>query len=283
MFGLGEAGSLIAADLVAAGAVVTAFDPAEVATPEGVLRFVHPALAAADADLVLAVTAAADATLALLQALEVIDGDALYVDASTGSPRMKVELADHAAQRDLDFADAALMATVPGTGLSTPTLASGGGAERYCAMINPLGGRAEPLDGPPGAAATRKLLRSVMMKGTAAVLIEAVRAGAAADDLAWLWGNLADEIGAADEQWLRRLVTGSKTHATRRKAEMEAAAAMLADLGPSAVMTAATIESLAELVEGELPDLTGLPALGNGETVPAGGERATTITTTTDD
>ncbi len=240
--------------------MVVAFDPAEVPTPDGVTRLVHPALAVADAGLVLALTAACDAPLALLQALEAIGGDALYVDLSTGSPQMKRELAGHAAQRDLDFADAALMAMVPGTGLATPTLVSGHGAERYCSMINPLGGRADPLDGPAGAAAARKLLRSVMMKGTAAVLIEALRAGAAADDLDWLWANLSGEIEAADEQWLFRLVTGSKTHAGRRKAEMEAVAAMLDDLGQPAVMTRATIESLTELLDGDAPDLTGLSA-----------------------
>ncbi len=252
---MGEAGTLLASDLVQAETNVLAFDPAAVATPEGVTRFVHPALAARDADLVIGVTAAADATLSLLQSIEVIRQDAVYADLSTGPPQLKADLAEYAAKRDLEFADVALMSMVPGNGLATPSMASGTGAERYCEMINALGGSAEALSGPPGTAAAKKLLRSVMMKGTAAVLIEAARAGAAFDDLEWLWSNLRNELEGADDEWMRRLVTGSKTHAPRRKAEMEAAADMLEGLAVPSVMTQATIASLTELLDGDLPEL----------------------------
>ncbi len=255
VFGLGEAGSLLAADLQNAGAEVTAFDPAEVATPDGVKRFVHPALAVRSAELVLGVTGGAEAKLALLQSLEAIDRDAVYADLSTGSPQLKAELASYAAKRDLDFADVALMAMVPRAGLATPSLAAGPGAVRYSEIVNRLGGRVDLIDGPPGTAATKKLLRSVVMKGTAAVLVEALRAGAAVDDLDWLWSNIGQELAGADEDWLRRLATGSKLHARRRIAEMEAAASMLDHLEVPAVMTRATVASLLQLTEVEVPEL----------------------------
>ncbi len=245
----------MAADLVGAGCAVAAFDPAEVGTPVGVDRFVHPSLAVRRADIVLAMTGGAEAELALLQSIEAISGDALYADLSTSAPATKRELARYADGRGLEFADVALLSMVPGKGLATPSLVSGGGAKRYAEVIGGLGARVEAIDGPPGTSASKKLLRSVMMKGTAAVIAEAVQAGAAADDLAWLWGNLAAEIGKADEAWMRRLVTGSKIHARRRAGEMEAAAAMLDELGTPSVMTAATVESLWALVEGELPSL----------------------------
>ena len=60
-FGLGEAGSLISADLVAAGATVTGYDPAPRPTPEGVGRVADPGAAVEGAQLVMAVTAATDA------------------------------------------------------------------------------------------------------------------------------------------------------------------------------------------------------------------------------
>ncbi len=252
---MGEAGSLLAADLLTAGAEVSAYDPADVATPDGVRRFVHPALAVRHADVVLGLTAGADAKLALLQSLEAIADESVYADLSTGSPQLKHELAGYAASRDIDFADVALMSMVPGNGLGTPSLAAGTGADRYREVLNGLGGQVEAIGGPPGAAAAKKLLRSVMMKGTAAVLVEAIRAGAAIDDLEWLWSNLANELSGADEQWMRRLVTGSKDHARRRTDEMEAAAAMLDGLETPSVMTTATVASLRELIDGELPDL----------------------------
>lgn len=254
----------MAADLLVAGAEVSAYDPAEVATPDGVQRFVHPSLAVRHADVVLGLTAGSDAPLALLQSLEAIGTESVYADLSTGSPQLKTELAGYAASRSIPFADVALMSMVPGNGLATPSLASGTGAEEYEGILNQLGGRVEFVDGPPGTAAAKKLLRSVMLKGTAAVLIEAVQAGAAFDDLDWLWSNLNREITGADEQWMRRLTTGSKTHARRRKAEMEAAATMLEDLDSPSVMTRATIASLGELIDGELPDLPDVVGLPDG-------------------
>jgi 3-hydroxyisobutyrate dehydrogenase-like beta-hydroxyacid dehydrogenase len=255
VFGLGEAGSLIATDLQKAGAEVSAFDPADVATPEGVKRFVHPSLAARPADLVLSVTSGSDAKLALLQSLEAIRSDAIYADLSSSSPQQKSDLATYAERRELKYADVALMSMVPGNGVATISLAAGSGAHRYVELLNDHGGRAQVVDGPPGTAVAKKLLRSVMMKGTAAVMIEAVRAGAEVDDLEWLWSTITTEVTGADERWVRRLITGSKMHAARRTDEMQAAADMLTDLGLSAVMTQATVQSLTELIDGELPTL----------------------------
>ncbi|MEM7276411.1 MAG: DUF1932 domain-containing protein [Actinomycetota bacterium] len=255
VFGLGEAGSLLATDLLTAGGEVSAFDPAEVPTPDGVRRFVHPSLAVRRADVVLAVTAGTDAKLAMLQSLDAVRQDAVYADLSTGPPQLKIELAGYAGRRDLPFADVALMKMVPGHGLATPAVVSGTAADRVASVLNDAGGRVQAIDGPPGAAAAKKLLRSVMLKGVAAVLVEAVEAGAALDDLSWLWTNLVTEIDGADEVWMRRLVTGSATHARRRAAEMEAATAMLAELGVDPVMTGATARRLAGMIGDPPPDL----------------------------
>ena len=127
-------------------------------------------------------------------------------------------------------------------------------------VLNPLGAEIEPMPGLPGAATAKKLLRSVLMKGAAAVLIEAVQAGAAADDLEWLWANLADELTGADEDWMRRLVEGTTVHARRRLDEMEAAARMLEDLGVEPTMTRSTVTSLDRILEGD--DVPELPPAG---------------------
>lgn len=260
VFGLGEAGSLLATDLISAGCSVAAYDPVEVPTPDGVERFVHPSLAVRRADVVLGLTGGADAELAILQSLDAIAGDALYADLSTASPTTKRELARHAEGRGLAFADVALLAMVPSAGLSTPSLVSGTGADRYVETLGGLGAEVDTVAGPAGTAAAKKLLRSVVMKGTAAVIIEAVRAGAAADDLDWLWSNLVSEFDGADESWMRRLVEGTQIHATRRTHEMEAAVAMLDELGAPSVMTAATVNSLRELSDGTVPALPARPS-----------------------
>jgi 3-hydroxyisobutyrate dehydrogenase-like beta-hydroxyacid dehydrogenase len=257
IFGLGEAGSLIGADLAAAGFAVSGYDPAPVATPSGVTRFDDPAQAVRHADAVLAITAQADAVTAARQALGDIPATALYADLSTASAGLKRRLAEILASHGIEFADIALMATVPGKGLRTPALASGAGAQRFVSMFAPAGMPVEAIGADPGAAATRKLLRSVMMKGLAAVVIESLRAGDRAGCADWLWRNLADEITGADAALLARLVRGTGTHAKRRLHEMEASAALLAELGVDPIMTRATVESLRRVRAEGIPSIPG--------------------------
>ena len=117
VFGLGEAGSLFAADLTAAGAEVCAFDPAEVVTPEGVVRCATPAEAVAEASIVLTLVSGADAVTAATQALDAIPPGAIYADLGTGSAALKQQLAETVEPR-LRFVDVAMMTTVPGHGLA---------------------------------------------------------------------------------------------------------------------------------------------------------------------
>lgn len=253
VFGLGEAGSLIAADLASAGATVHGYDPADVATPPGVDRFEDPRAAVRKARLVMAVTAAADAQAAIAQAWDVIGRGTIYADLSTAPPSLKEDLNDTATLRGLPFADVALMATVPGRGLSTPAFAAGSGAAAYAELVNPLGARVEVLGEEAGRAAMRKLLRSVFMKGMTSALIEALEAADAAGEAEWLWEHLAAAIEGADEQLLHRLVTGTGTHAVRRRKEMEAAAQLLEILEVEPIMTRAAAEALRRIEDGGLP------------------------------
>src|SRR5262249_61621993 len=86
-------------------------------------------------------------------------------------------------------------------------------------------------DGPAGRAATRKLLRSVFYKGMAASILEALEAARAVGYEDWLRENIAEELAKADSSTVDRILTGTRRHAVRRGAEMEAAAAMLTKFG----------------------------------------------------
>jgi 3-hydroxyisobutyrate dehydrogenase-like beta-hydroxyacid dehydrogenase len=255
VFGLGEAGSLIATGLVAAGQDVRAYDPAGVPTPVGVERVDDPRAAVAEAAVVLALTASADAPTALRQALDEIPATAIYADLSTSSAVAKRQLAELAAARDLAFADVALMSIVLGNGLRTPALTSGSGATALEAVMAPLGMPIEAIGEQAGDAATRKLLRSVVIKGLAALLIEAMHAADAAGCADETWQNLVDQFTVADGMFLRRMVEGTGQHAVRRLHEMEAAAELLTDLGVDPVMTRATVDNLRRVPTAGLPPL----------------------------
>jgi 3-hydroxyisobutyrate dehydrogenase-like beta-hydroxyacid dehydrogenase len=244
VFGLGEAGSLIAADLARAGAEVNGYDPADVATPGGVTRFDDPGPSVSGSSLVMAVTAASDAQQAMAQAWDRMRRGTIYADLSTAPPSLKEDLADTAATGGLVFVDVALMATVPGHGLATPALACGPGATGYAAMVNRLGANVEVLSGQPGQAAARKLLRSVVTKGLTSLLVESLDAAEARGDTEWLWGHLVQLLTNADERLMRRLIEGTPGHAERRIDEMESARALLESLEVESTMTSATVETL---------------------------------------
>lgn len=254
-FGLGEAGSLISADLVAAGAAVTGYDPAPQDTPPGVRRVADPRDAVSGAQLVMAATAAADAMDALTQALDAIPAGAVYADLATASAQQKRDLATVAAGRSLRFVDVALMAMVPGNGLFGASLASGPGAARYVEMLAPVGVPVEWVGPEPGTAATRKLLRSVVMKGLPALMIESLHAAEAAGLAPETWDNLIGQISSADERFIRTLLEGTATHSERRHAEMEAAIELLESLGVDPVMTRATTERHRRMPAEGLPEL----------------------------
>ncbi|GIJ49340.1 hypothetical protein Val02_62260 [Virgisporangium aliadipatigenens] len=229
VLGLGEAGSRFAGDLVRAGATVHGYDP-RVAAPEGVRPSRDEADACRDADVVLSVNSSADALTALAGGLPGCRSGAIWAELNTASPALKEKVAAVAGDR-VEVVDVAIMAPVPGTGLRTPLSVSGPAAERFAASVRAFGARVEVVAGPVGAAATRKLLRSVFYKGMAAAVVEALTAARAAGLEEWLRGNIAGELIRADASTLDRLVDGSRTHARRRTHEMAAAAELLDALG----------------------------------------------------
>ncbi|GIE75313.1 hypothetical protein Aph02nite_12630 [Actinoplanes philippinensis] len=229
VLGLGEAGSLIAADLVAAGATVQGHDPATPA-PAGVRAADSDATAVAGASIVLSVNSAADAVDALRDSLPVLAPGVIWADLNTAAPGLKERLAALGG-RTVRVVDVALMSPVPGRGLRTPMTASGPAATELAGVLGGYGASVEVLDGPVGAAATRKLLRSVFYKGMAAAVIEALEAARAAGLEKWLRDIVRDELVRSDAGTLDRLVDGSRKHAVRRREEMAAATELLTDLG----------------------------------------------------
>jgi 3-hydroxyisobutyrate dehydrogenase-like beta-hydroxyacid dehydrogenase len=218
VLGLGEAGGLFATDLVRSGAIVRGYDPRVKATG-GVIDNTDAASACRGADLVLSMNSAADALDALAQGLPGCAPGTIWADLNTAAPAVKQAVHDAAGQ-DLRVVDVAIMAPVPGRGLGTPMTVSGPAAQEYAAAMRRHGAAVDVIEGPIGAAATRKLIRSVFYKGLAT---------------------------AFDESTLDRLIAGSRTHAERRVHEMEAASQLLDTLGVPARVSRASRDWLEEL------------------------------------
>jgi 3-hydroxyisobutyrate dehydrogenase-like beta-hydroxyacid dehydrogenase len=239
VLGLGEAGSLIAADLAAAGAVVRGYDPA-VTAPAGITDTGSEAEAAAGAGLVLSVNSAKAAVEAFRNGLPGVAPGALWADLNTASPGVKAELAEIGRAHGIPVTDIAMMSPVPGKGLRVPMLASGEAADQVAARLRAFGANVEVQDGPAGLAAMKKLLRSVFYKGMATSIVEALAAARAAGHEDWLREHIGAELAKSDATTVDRIVAGTRQHAARRGAEMAAAAQMLTELGVPPVMADAS-------------------------------------------
>ena len=245
LLGLGEAGSALAAGLVEAGLSVDAWDPHPKRVPAGVNLTPNDQAAIKHADLVLSVNLAGVAAAVARSALPALTPSQLYADLNTASPDAKREIAEILRPSGALFADVALLAPVSTRGLRTPTLVSGPGAHRFHDLLGPYGMPVTILDDQAGSAAAHKLVRSIFMKGLAAVVIECLEAAERLDCQAWTREQLLTVM--RDESLIDRFVEGSRTHAARRIDEMNAAAQLLTEIEVAPYMTHATIKSLENL------------------------------------
>jgi len=230
LLGLGEAGTAFADDLVSLGVPTAGWDPVQARSVSGLRRAESTADAVAGADLVLSLNSGASALPAAEAAAAALSRQSLFADLNTTGIALKREIAAAVGSAGASFADVALLAPVPGRGIRTPALVSGDGAARYAEILSSLGAPVDVVGSEPGAAAARKLLRSVFMKGLAASVVESLAAAEAAGCADWLRADVAATLRDADESLVERLVGGSRQHAVRRIAEMEAAAELLREL-----------------------------------------------------
>lgn len=229
--GLGEAGSAIARDLVQAGVTMRGWDPAPRGDVQGIPLAPNGPAAVEGADVILSINAAVVAVDVARSVASSLAPASIFADLNTSTPAIKRQLATIVEPGGARFADVALLAPVPGRGIHTPALVSGSGAAAFLARFAPLGMPVEIAGETPGEAATRKLLRSVFMKGWAAAVIESLEAARRLGVEEWLRQEFAREFTTADERLMIRLIEGSRQHAARRVDEMESASQLLGELG----------------------------------------------------
>lgn len=244
VLGLGEAGRLYAYGLARAGAEVRGYDPAASLDPAelagaGVTRTGRLADAVAGADLVISLVGARSAENVAEEAMGA--SSALFADFNTAAPDVKERIAALGARRGVAVTDVAVLAPAYRAAERTPLLASGPGAAELARLLHPFGVPVETVDADAGAAARLKLLRSVFMKGLAAVVLESLGAAESAGEAPWLRAQIATELGPDGDALVSRLLAGTYTHAERREHEVRDALAALEAAGQPSDMTRGTL------------------------------------------
>ncbi|RQV07381.1 NAD(P)-dependent oxidoreductase [Burkholderia cenocepacia] len=272
--GFGEAGGVLGAALVAAGAEVCMYDlllddPAQrdvmrrKAEAAGVQVAVDLADALASAELVFSTVTASSARQAAHDAGRWMRDGQTYLDLNSVSGATKRADRDGIEASGAAYVEAAVMAPVPPYGIGVPMLLGGARAAAIAERLTCFGMRATAVSTQIGHASAIKLCRSVMIKGIEALMVECL-AGARH------FGVEDDVLASLDETFPglgwngalpHYLISRVAEHGRRRAAEMLEAADMLNGAGieprmalATAGVQQATVDAMARLGLGYDPD-----------------------------
>ncbi len=244
IIGLGEAGSHFANDLATMGVSVRGWDPQPKRTLQPAVYFAkNNPDAVQGADIVWSVNLSTESKNIAREVLPFLKKGALFCEMNTAAPSTKIEIEAMLLPANILFVDLAIMSPVPPLGIKTPLLASGTGAKLLGEKLSPFPLNLTVLNEKTGDAAGRKLLRSIVYKGVAAVVCEAMEAGQHFGLEAYMREQIRSVIGD-DDALIDRFIEGSRNHAERRLHEMVAVSEMLEQAGLSAFMSKSAAENL---------------------------------------
>jgi 3-hydroxyisobutyrate dehydrogenase-like beta-hydroxyacid dehydrogenase len=253
LIGFGEVGQTLGADLLAAGASVTAYDPlfgnsnsvpSHALTKNRVVAQKTAIEAVRDAELVIsAVTAASD----LDAARSVVPGlpaAAFYLDVNSVSPGMKQACSKIIEDSGGRYVEAAVMTPIAPKRIASSMLLGGPHAADFITRARPLGfSGVKAFSQIIGQASATKMCRSVIIKGTEALLLESLIAARHYGVEKTVLDSLSDLMPVGDwDKLARYMISRALEHGTRRAEEMRESAKTVAEAGLAPLMTAATAE-----------------------------------------
>jgi 3-hydroxyisobutyrate dehydrogenase-like beta-hydroxyacid dehydrogenase len=254
--GFGEAAQSIAGGLRGrAGLQMKAFDlrfsdpaAADVLSRAAAERGVTPLediSGIASADVVMSlVVGAATCSVAASAASHLSDG-AIFVDLNSVGPETKALAAKEIARGRGSFVEGAVMARVPPYAEKVPVLVAGERAGEIAERLNSLGMNFEAVGTKPGHASALKMIRSVMIKGIEALLIEAL----ASAERAGVTERILDSVqetfpGLNWREVADYYLSRTLEHGARRVTEMTEAADTIASLGLEPHMSRAACRTI---------------------------------------
>lgn len=194
-----------------------------------------------DADLVFSTVTADQALAAAHNTASHIRPGALYLDMNSCAPASKRAAAEVIEAAGARYVDVAVMSPVLPLRHHAPLLVSGPHAAEALAILENLDMRPALAEGPVGTASAIKMIRSIMVKGIEALVVECVLSATREGVDAVVLPSLEKTFpGFGWSERAAYMLERVMVHGTRRAAEMEEAAKTAADLGLSGRMAQAT-------------------------------------------
>jgi 3-hydroxyisobutyrate dehydrogenase-like beta-hydroxyacid dehydrogenase len=262
IIGFGEAGTILGADLVAAGCDVATYDilfdapearAAMRAKAERVRVRAADTLpdAVKDAQLIIsAVTASSSGDVASAAGKTLRSGQ-VFFDINSVSPAKKQSSCRALEVSGADYVEAAVMAPVPPQRLKVPMLLGGRRAAEVAMLLTELGMNAKAIATEIGIASAVKMCRSVVIKGIEALAVESMMAARRFGAEEQVLASLSQSYPGMgwDEALPDYLISRVAEHGRRRAAEMREVARTLRDVGIEPKMAAATAELQDQLID----------------------------------
>ncbi|HHY08515.1 MAG TPA: NAD(P)-dependent oxidoreductase [Corynebacteriales bacterium] len=217
---------------------------------------------AKESDVIISAVVCASAVQAAQSIVRHLSSRHIYVDINATSPITKKEVANTLSPSGCKFVDAAVMNPVPPYLHKVAMMISGSGAEQFKTLMDPFHMNLTLVAGEAGTASSVKMLRSIFMKGMAALFMEMLVAAYEMDIHELVLDTIRETLEkTAPNQLIHRLVAGTAIHAGRRVHEMEEVIDTLKLAGVKPTMSSATREVLAwvdsfdlkSVFQGEMP------------------------------
>jgi 3-hydroxyisobutyrate dehydrogenase-like beta-hydroxyacid dehydrogenase len=244
LIGFGEAGRSIGCGLAGEpGAAVTAYDvrfrgpdgPQLMAKAReaGVVPHAELARALDGAGIVLSAVVGSAAIEAGRAAAPHLSAGRIYIDLNSVSPATKRAIEQAVVPSGVHFIEAAVMARVPPHGHRVPILlaGAGAGAAAVAARLNALGMKTEAVGDRVGQASANKMLRSILIKGIEALLIECLVAARRCGIEERILDSVGETFPGVDWRKTATYYLGrTAVHGARRVTEMQEVADTLREL-----------------------------------------------------
>lgn len=226
-------------------------DPAQPALVDraaeyGALACTSLEAAVAEADLVLSLVVGSAAVPVGESAGLVMHRGQTFVDLNSISPDAKIRVGEAvAAGGDADFVEGAVMAQVPPQRHKVPILLAGPTAEATAKRLNALGMDCEAVGDRIGQACAVKMIRSVMVKGFEALILESLTAAEKAGVRERILDSFGVTFPGIDWRHAATYYIGrNHQHGARRVTEMKEAAATLRGFGLEPTMSTAIAQTI---------------------------------------
>jgi len=198
--------------------------------------------ALAEAPVIFSLVTADQAETAAADAAPLLDEGAVFFDCNSCSPGAKRQSAARMEARGVRYVDTAVMSPVHPKLHKAPVLVSGPHAADGLAVLQQLNMSPKLVEGDVGRASSIKMIRSIMMKGLEALVLECVLSGRKA--------GVDDEVLSSLDvtypgfDWKGKaayMMERALTHGKRRASEMREVAKTVEELGFPPRMADATV------------------------------------------